>query len=203
MPGRFIVVEGIDGSGKSTVAARVADELARRGRKVLRTREPGGTPLGEKIRALLLDARNSEMLPFTELFLYMASRAQLVDEIIRPSLRKGIDVVCDRYYYSTAAYQGAAGRVGIPTVLSVAEKIAKFQRPDLVALLDLDPAVARRREGIRNDRVESKGLEYQKRVRAGFLRLARRDRSRVRVIDADRPADDVFRDVRKAVDRVL
>jgi dTMP kinase len=203
MRGRFIVVEGIDGSGKSTVAGRVAGLLARRGRKVLRTREPGGTPLGEKIRALLLDAKNSEMVPFTELFLYMASRAQLVDEVIRPSLRRGIDVVCDRYYYSTAAYQGAAGRVGIPVVLAVAEKIAKFERPDLVALLDLDPAVARRREGIRDDRVESKGLEYQKRVRAGFLKLAKRDRRRVKVIEAGRPADDVFEDVRKAVDRVL
>jgi dTMP kinase len=203
MRGRFIVVEGIDGSGKSTVAARVARELARRGRKVLRTREPGGTFLGEKIRALLLDAKNSEMVPFTELFLYMASRAQLVDEVIRPTLRRGIDVVCDRYYYSTAAYQGAAGRVGIPVVLALAEKIAKFERPDLVALLDLDPAVARKREGIRDDRVESKGLEYQKRVRAGFLKLAKRDRRRVRVINADRPAADVFNDVRKAVDRVL
>ena len=203
MRGRFIVVEGIDGSGKSTVAARVAEELKRRGRKVLRTREPGGTLLGEKIRGLLLDAKNSEMVPFTELFLYMASRAQLVDEIIRPSLRKGLDVVCDRYYYSTAAYQGAAGRVGIPVVLAVAEKIAKFERPDLVALLDLDPAVARRREGIRDDRVESKGLDYQKKVRAGFLQLAKRDRRRVRVIDAARPADEVFEDVRKAVDRVL
>lgn len=202
MRGRFVVVEGIDGSGKSTVAARVVEELARRGRKVVRTREPGGTPLGEKIRTLLLDAKNSEMVPFTELFLYMASRAQLVDEVIRPSLARGMDVVCDRYYYSTAAYQGAAGRVGIPVVLAVAEKIAKFERPDLVALLDLDPAVARRREGIRDDRVESKGLEYQKRVRAGFLRLAKRDR-RVRIIDADRPADAVFEDVRKAVDRVL
>jgi len=203
MRGRFIVVEGIDGSGKSTVAARIADELTRRGRKVLRTREPGGTPLSEKIRALLLDAKNSEMVPFTELFLYMASRAQLVDEVIRPSLRDGVDVVCDRYYYSTAAYQGAAGRVGIPVVLEVAEKIAKFEKPDLVALLDVDPAVARGRDGIRTDRVESKGLDYQKRVRAGFLRLAKRDRRRIRVFDASRPSDAVFEDVRKAVDRVL
>src|SRR5205823_4009669 len=131
--------------------------------------------------------------------LYMASRAQLVDEIIRPTLKRGMDVICDRYYFSTAAYQGAAGRVGIPVVLTIAEKIAKFERPDLVALLDLDPAVARRREGIRDDRVESKGLDYQKRVRAGFLRLAKRDGRRVRVIDADRPADEVFEDVRKAV----
>lgn len=203
MRGRFIVVEGIDGSGKSTVAARIADDLTRRGRKVLRTREPGGTPLSEKIRALLLDAKNSEMVPFTELFLYMASRAQLVDEVIRPSLKDGVDVVCDRYYYSTAAYQGAAGRVGIPVVLDVAEKIARFEKPDLVALLDVDPAVARAREGIRNDRVESKGLDYQKRVRSGFLKLARRDRRRIRVIDAGRPSDEVFEDVKKAVDRVL
>jgi dTMP kinase len=203
MRGRFIVVEGIDGSGKSTVASRIADELTRRGRNVVRTREPGGTPLSEKIRALLLDAKNSEMVPFTELFLYMASRAQLVDELIRPSLREGIDVVCDRYYYSTAAYQGAAGRVGIPVVLAVAEKIAKFEKPDLVAILDVDPAVAQKRDGIRNDRVESKGLAYQKRVRAGFLKLAKRDRRRIRVVDASRPADKVFDDVWKAVDRVL
>ena len=203
MRGRFIVVEGIDGSGKSTVATRIADDLTRRGRKVLRTREPGGTPLSEKIRTLLLDAKNSEMVPFTELFLYMASRAQLVDEVIRPSIKDGVDVVCDRYYYSTAAYQGAAGRVGIPVVLEVAEKIAKFEKPDLVALLDVDPAVARAREGIRNDRVENKGLDYQKRVRAGFLKLARRDRRRIRVIDASRPSDEVFEDVKKAVDCVL
>ena len=203
MRGRFIVVEGIDGSGKSTVAARVAEELKRRGRKVLRTREPGGTLLGEKIRALLLDAKNSEMVPFTELFLYMASRAQLVDEVIRPSLAKGVDVVCDRYYYSTAAYQGAAGKVGIDTVIAVAEKIAKFQKPDVVILLDLNPELARSRDGIRNDRVESKGVDYQKKVRAGFLKLARRDRKRVRIIDAARPAEQVFADVMKAVSRAL
>jgi dTMP kinase len=203
MRGRFIVVEGVDGSGKSTMALRLADHLTRRGRKVLHFREPGSTRLGEKIRALLLDAKNSEMVPFTELFLYMASRAQLVDENIRPALRKGMDVVCDRYYYSTAAYQGAAGKIGIGTVIEVAEKIAKFERPDLVALLDLDPAVARKREGNRRDRVESKGLEYQRKVRAGFLQLARNNPRRVKVIDASRPADEVFQDLLKAVARVL
>ena len=203
MRGRFIVIEGIDGSGKSTMAARVAAELGRRGRRVVRTREPGGTPLGEKIRALLLDAKNSEMVPLTELFLYMASRAQLVDEIVRPALRSGADVVCDRYYYSTAAYQGAAGRVGMKTVLDLAEKIARFEKPDLVALLDLPPAIARRRAGDRRDRVESKGLAYQQRVRRGFLQLARREPGRVRVIDAARDADIAFADLLKAVDRVL
>jgi dTMP kinase len=185
------------------MAARIVDALTRRGRKVLRTREPGGTPVGEKIRGLLLDAAHAEMVPFTELFLYMASRAQLVEEAILPSLDRGMDVVCDRYYYSTAAYQGAAGKIGIDTVLAVAERIAKFRKPDVTILLDLDPAAARRREGIRDDRVESKGLEYQKRVRAGFLRLARRDRKRIRVIDAARNVDEVFDDVMKAVDRAL
>ncbi len=203
MHGAFIVVEGIDGSGKSTMVSHVANELRRRGRQVLRTREPGGTAISEQIRALLLDAKNFAMVPFTELFLYMASRAQLVDEVIRPSLAKGIDVVCDRYYYSTAAYQGAAGKVGIDTVIAMAEKIAKFQKPDVVVLLDLNPELARSRDGIRNDRVENKGLEYQKKVRAGFLKLARRDRKRVRVINASRPAEQVYADVMKAVDRAL
>jgi dTMP kinase len=203
MRGRFIVVEGIDGSGKSTMAARVADDLHRRGRKALRTREPGGTPLGEKIRELLLDAKNSEMVPYAELFLFMASRAQLVDQVVRPALDQGTDVVCDRYYYSTAAYQGAAGKIGIATVITVAEKIATFQKPDLVLLLDLDPALARSRDGIRNDRVENKGLEYQKKVRAGFLKLAKRDRKRIKVIDAARPPEVVLADVLKAVDRVV
>ena len=203
MRGAFVVVEGIDGSGKSTMVSHVANELRRRGRQVLRTREPGGTSISEQVRALLLDAKNSAMVPFTELFLYMASRAQLVDEVIRPSIAKGVDVVCDRYYYSTAAYQGAAGKIGIDTVIAVAEKIAKFQKPDLVVLLDVNPELARSRDGIRNDRVENKGLEYQKKVRAGFLKLARRDRKRVKVIDASRPAEQVFADVMKAVDRAL
>jgi len=203
MRGRFIVVEGIDGSGKSTMAGHVANELRRLGREVLRTREPGGTPISEQIRALLLDPKNSAMVPFAELFLFMASRAQLVDEVIRPSLAKGVDVVCDRYYYSTAAYQGAAGKVGIDTVLTVAEKIAKFQKPDLVLLLDLDPALARSRDGIRNDRVENKGVEYQKKVRAGFLKMARREKKRVKVVDAARPPEQVFADIQKAVSRAL
>jgi len=203
MRGRFIVVEGIDGSGKTTLAARLAQELALAGRRVLRTREPGGTRLGEKIREVLLDARHSEMTALAELFLYMASRAQLVENVIRPALRDGLDVVCDRYYYSTAAYQGAAGGVGIRGVLEIAERIARFERPDLVAVLDLPPRVARARRERHDDRVERKGVAYQERVRRGFLEMARRDRRRVRVIDAARPPLEVFGDLKKAVDRVL
>ena len=202
MRGRFIVVEGIDGSGKSTLAARLAAHLEARGRRVLRTREPGGTPLGEKIRGLLLDPAHAEMVPWTELFLYMASRAQLLEEVVRPALEGGAVVLCDRYYYSTAAYQGAAGRVGLPVVLDLAQRVAKFRRPDLVLLLDVPPRVARRRDGDRRDRVEAKGAGYQERVRRGFLRMARADR-RFRVLDATLPADDVFSLARKAVDRAV
>ena len=203
MRGRFIVIEGIDGSGKSTLAARLAADLTRTGRNVLRTREPGGTPIGEKVRALLLDAKNAEMVPLAEFFLYMASRAQLVDEVVRPALSAGRVVICDRYYYSTAAYQGAAGNVGVGAVLDISEKVARFVKPDLVALLDLPPRTARSRQGIRDDRVESKGVAYQERVRRGFLAIARRERRRFRVFDASQPADSLYAEVREEVDRVL
>lgn len=203
MRGRFIVVEGIDGSGKTTLAERLAKDLKRRGRRVLRTREPGSTRVGENIRSILLDARNEAMTPLTELFLYMASRAQLVDRVIRPALRRGTDVVCDRYYFSTAAYQGAAGGLAIADILDLAERIARFERPDLVVILDLPPSAARRRRKPAGDRVERKGLAYQARVRKGFLQIARRDRRRIRVIDAARPPETVFRDVRKEVDRAV
>ena len=202
MRGKFIVFEGIDGSGKSSVSANIEERLKSAGRRVLRAREPGGTPIGEKVRAVLLDPANAEMVPWTELFLYMASRAQLVDQVIRPALKEGVDVLCDRYYYSTAAYQGAAGKVGVPVVLRVAEEVAKFQRPDLVLLFDVPPRVARQRAGDRNDRVEAKGEAYQERVRRGFLKMAKADR-RFTVLDASRPADEVFEAARKAVDRVL
>jgi dTMP kinase len=203
MPGHFLVLEGIDGSGKSTLAARLVEHVASRRRRVVRLREPGGTPIGEQVRAVLLDRRNAEMTPLTEFFLYMASRAQLVDQVVRPALRRGAVVLCDRYYYSTAAYQGAAGGLGIDAVLHVAERVAKFEKPDLVLLLDLPPRSARGRAGDRTDRVESKGEAYQRRVRAGFLRMARRDPRRFRVLDASRPADEVFEEARKAVDRAL
>ncbi len=203
MRGKFIVIEGIDGSGKSTLAARLAEQMAIRGRRVLRTREPGGPSLSEKVRRLLLDTRNAGITPWAELFLYMASRAQLVEKVIRPALSRGLDVICDRYYYSTAAYQGAAGGVGPSRVLQIAERLAKFEKPDLVLLLDLHPSVARARKGPPADRIEGKGPAYQHRVRKGFLELARRDPRRFRIIDANRPVDEVLLDLWKAIRRAL
>jgi dTMP kinase len=152
---------------------------------------------------VLADPRHKALTPLAELFLFMACRAQLVQERLRPALARGEDVLLDRYYYSTAAYQGAAGRVGASTVLDLAERVARFPRPDLVLLLDLPPATARRREGVRTDRVERKGEPYQARVRRGFLALARREPRRFRVLDASGSADEVFSAAWKAVSRGL
>jgi len=195
MGGRFIVLEGIDGAGKTTQADLLERRLRREGVSVVRAREPGGTRIGERIRALLLDVRRGEMAPRTELFLYMASRAQLVQEVIVPSLARGRTVLLDRYYYSTAAYQGAAGGVGVQEVLELAERIAKFPRPDRVLLLDLGARQGLSRVTRPRDRVERKGLLYLDRVRRGFLTIAREDPRRFRIVAADRPAELVAKDV--------
>ena len=173
MRGRFIVFEGIDGCGKSTQAKSLVAHLKKLKKKVISIREPGGTPLGEKIRDLLLHSKKTSISAQAELFLYMASRAQLVEEVIRPALAAGKIVVCDRYYYSTAAYQGAAGKTGVKEVLHLAEKIARFPKPDRVILLDLPAEAALARLTGPKDRMEQKGSDYMERARKAFLKIAR------------------------------
>lgn len=190
MGGRFIVFEGIDGSGKSIQAGLLAKAFRRR-HPVLCTREPGGTRIGERIRRLLLDPLHREMIPLTELFLYMASRAQILAEVIRPALQNGKTVICDRYYYSTAAYQGAAGGLGIDRILKLAEKFSRFEKPDIVFILDLNPRDASRRIRRTRDRMEDKGLAYHHRVRSAFRRMARRDSRRFRLIEASQSPEAV------------
>jgi dTMP kinase len=204
MRGRFLVLEGVDGCGKTTQARLLALELRRRGRKVTLLREPGGTPIGEAVRALLLDPDRAEMTAWTEVFLFMASRAQLVAERIRPALDRGVTVILDRYYYSTAAYQGAAGGVGLKKILALARSIADFDEPERVFVLDCDPktAVARSRGRIA-DRMERKGLDYQRAVRGGFLAMARREPKRFRVVNASASPTDVHQEILREVERVL
>jgi dTMP kinase len=172
MKGKFIVFEGIDGCGKSTQAKKLVAHVKKSGRKVISIREPGGTPVGEKIRDLLLHSKTT-ISAKTELFLYMASRAQLVEDVIRPSIATGKIVVCDRYYYSTAAYQGAAGKTGVKEVLHLAEKVARFPKPDRVILLDLPAKTAFTRLKGPKDRMENKGIAYLERARKAFLQIAR------------------------------
>jgi dTMP kinase len=189
MRGRFIVVEGIDGSGKTTQVRRLVSALTRRGIRVRAIREPGATRVGERIRELLLSNR-SRMSMACELFLYMAARAQLVSEKILPALREGTWVVCDRYLYSSAAYQGEAGGLGLDRVLRIGETAIGSALPDRVFLLDLDPREASERTpGKRADRIEKRGIDYQNKVRRGFLKLGKRLRGRMVVLDASLPAD--------------
>ncbi len=192
MRGIFITLEGADGCGKSTQAARLAARIEEAGREVVRLREPGGTPISEKIRSLVLDPANAEMAPECELLLFEASRAQLVREVIQPAVARGAVVLCDRFYDSTYAYQ-AAGRSLDEGVIRRANALGSCGvDPDRTLVLDMDTdaALARAtRDGA--DRMEAEGVAFQRRVREGYLRLAAEEPGRVRVVDAAGALEEV------------
>lgn len=190
--GMFITLEGADGCGKSTQAALLAQALEAAGREVVRLREPGGTPISEKVRALLLDPANAEMVPECELLLYEASRAQLTRQVIEPALARGAVVLCDRYYDSTYAYQ-AGGRELPDDLVNAANALGSCGvAPDRTVVLDLDPALAYARATAAGaDRMEAEGLAFQERVRAAYLRLAAAEPARVRIVDASGEKNEV------------
>lgn len=191
MKGLLITFEGIDGSGKSTQAALLADALRTRGISVLFLREPGGTVVGERIRDLLLDRSHTEMTPLAELFLYLAARAQITGERIVPALERGDVVVMDRYLDSSVAYQGAARGLGVDLVKSLNSVAACGLVPDRTYLVDCDPETALSRTSAAPDRLESEGMIFMTRVREGFLRIARSESSRVVVLDGSRSIEDI------------
>lgn len=197
MIGLFITFEGIEGCGKSTQARRLVDALRVEGREVLAVREPGGSAIAEKIRALLLDAANAAMTPLAELLLYEAARAQLVAELIRPALDRGATVVCDRFYDSTTAYQGA-GR-GLRSIdFSTLNRLATGGLvPDATILLDVPVAVGLKRatNGAEGDRIEREPPEFHERVRQAFLAIAAAESGRVHRLDGERPADSLATDI--------
>lgn len=183
--GTFITLEGVDGSGKSTQASLLVERLREQRREVVALREPGGTPVSEKIRALLLDPENAEMADECELLLYEASRAQLVREVIEPALLRGAIVVCDRFYDSTHAYQHGGRGLSDALVSRANELGCCGLSPDVTLVLDIDPAAALARATAQGaDRLEAEGLAFQQRVRKDYLALAKADPARVRVIDA-------------------
>ena len=192
MRGVFITLEGADGCGKSTQASLIADALEASGREVVRLREPGGTPISEKVRALLLDPANDEMVPECELMLYEASRAQLTRQVIEPALARGAVVLCDRYYDSTYAYQ-AGGRALDDALVRRANLLGSCGvAPDRTLVFDLEPAVAYARATAGGaDRMEAEGLAFQERVRAAYLCLAATEPARVRVVDASGEKNEV------------
>lgn len=192
MRGLFITLEGADGCGKSTQAAILADRIAATGREVVRLREPGGTAVSEKIRALVLDPENSEMAPECELLLFEASRAQLVRQVIEPALARGAVVVCDRFYDSTFAYQAAGRSLAEPTIRAANALGSCGVAPDRTLVLDMDTddALSRAtRDGA--DRMEAEGVAFQRRVREGYLRLVAEELRRVRRVDAAGTVEEV------------
>ncbi len=202
MRGTFITIEGPEGSGKSTQSKLLCNFLRRRGYKVLHTREPGGTRISEAIRKILLSKGNKNMTSACELFLFLASRAQIVDEVIMPALKKGHVVVCDRFQDATVAYQGYGAGLDLKLIEEAGRTAAKGLKPDLTILLDVGPKKGLLRAG-RKDRVELKSYGFHQRVRRGYLTLAKRQPKRIVLIRANGKIDDVQSKVRKAVLNVI
>lgn len=191
--GTFITLEGVDGAGKSTQVSMLVERLRAAGAEVVSLREPGGTPISEKIRSLILDRSNAKMAPECELLLFEAARAQLVREVIEPALGRGATVVCDRFYDSTHAYQAGARGMDDALVTCANELGSCGVVPNLTIVLDMDPkrAFARAEGRGEHDRMEAEGLAFQQRVRADYRALAQREPARVRLVDAQGTADEV------------
>lgn len=206
MRGKFIVFEGIDGSGKTTQLKLLGDKLKERGLPVLHTREPGGTRVGETIREILLNPEYSELVPRAEAFLYAAARAQHVAQVIMPSLAGGTIVLCDRFLDSSLAYQGFGRGIDIGLLEKINGPATYGLAPDLTIILDFcaeDGMDRISNSGRGIDRIEREARDFHAKVAAGYLALAGRDPVRYRVVDANRPAGQVHLDVLKAVEVVL
>lgn len=181
---RFITLDGIDGSGKSSQIEPLTAWLAAKGRRVTTCRDPGSTATGDAIRAILLERRDLHVAALAEMFLYMAARAQLVHEVIAPALERGEWVVSDRYLLANIVYQGHAGGLAPETIRQVGAVATGGLMPDFVLLLDVDLATSAARLDRPLDKLEDRGDGYRQRLRAGYLTEAARDPGRIRVIDA-------------------
>lgn len=195
----FLSLDGIDGAGKTTQIDMLSEWLRAEGRRVTTCRDPGGTPLGERLRELLLrDEPGTPIAMRAEMLLYMASRAQLVEQVIRPALAAGGVVISDRYLLANVVYQGHAGGLAVEQVRAVGLVATDALRPHATLVLDIDPAAAAARMRRPLDRMESRGVDYQRRLREGFLAEAARDPT-LHVIEAARPAQAVHESIRAVV----
>jgi len=203
MPAVLITVEGVEGSGKSTQCARLEQHLSGRGLQVVRTSEPDGTPLGLRVRALF-EADGPTPTPLTQTFLFMAARQEHVTRVIAPALARGAVVISDRYADATVAYQGYGQGMDVQTIREMNLLATGGVLPDLTLVLDLDPAAGMRRiRGRALDAFEKMDTAFHRRVREGYLEIARADKNRVVVLDAGRDADALHADVVRAVDELL
>lgn len=198
----FITLEGPEGSGKTSQLAPLVQYLRERGYAVFPTREPGGTSIGEQIRAVIHDLKNVEMHPRTETLLYQAARAQIVEEVFKPRLAAGEVVISDRYYDSTIAYQGYGHRQDLEQVRALVRYATGGLAPDLTFLLDVDVEDGLRRKtrnGSEWNRLDAYTLEFHQRVRTGYLEMAEAEPARWVVLDAGRPWQDVQDELRRVV----
>jgi len=204
--GRFITLEGGEGTGKSTLAAGLEEALGKRGIKVERTREPGGTPGAEMIRELLVNGPAERWTAMSEALLFFAARHDHVERRILPALAAGRWVISDRFFDSTTAYQGAAGGVDAQTLATLRQLVLGDFAPDLTLILDLDPEAGLARAGSRGTgeaRFESKGLAFHQRLRQGFLDIAKAEPERCVMIDASQPPETVLADALAAIETRL
>ena len=200
MPGKFITLEGIEGSGKSVQLHLLEEELKKRKVCFLITQQPGGTPFGKEVRQILLQREGAQREPTAELLLYLADRYQHLKEVIEPSLTQGLHVFCDRYHDATLAYQGHARGLGFPMVDQLA-KILALRIPDLTLVLDLEVEVGLKRARARNQkensetwgRFEAEDLDFHRRVREGYQLLVQREPDRVLPVDASGTPEEVFK----------
>ena len=202
--GVLITFEGVEGSGKSTQADRLAKRLAALGVPCLASREPGGTEIGESVRGILLNPHHSEMYGLTELFLYLAARNQLVRQKVLPALATGKVVVLDRFADSSTAYQGAGRELGEKPVARLNKLASAGLKPNLTVLVDVPVEVGQGRKGSGVlDRLERERVEFHERVRQGYLQVARRAPGRFRVVDGTLPPDGLERLVFRHVEQLL
>jgi dTMP kinase len=197
----FVTFEGVDWSGKSTQAGLLADWLRAQGRVVLATREPGGTPVAEAVREVVLHGH--DMTPWAEAALYAAARADHVEHAIRPALERGEDVICDRYIDSSVAYQGVARALGENEVLQLNLTVTRGLLPDRTFLVLLDADEAQRRGAGQPDRIEREGASFMRRVDEAYRILAARHRERIVAVEGDRAPEEIAEEVREHVRALL
>ena len=207
----FITFEGVEGSGKTTQIRRLKTYLNRKGIPCMITREPGGTPIGEKIRKILLNPDHDELVPWGELFLYEAARAQHVKEVIKPNLKRGIVILCDRFSDASIAYQGYGRRIDLKWVEQMNRMASEGIRPDMTFLLDCPTGTGLKRALKRNQvlrqekegRFEREKIQFHNRVRKGYLTISKKEPRRVKVIDTRKGEDQVFEEIRRYIDPLL
>jgi dTMP kinase len=202
--GKLIVIEGSDGSGKSTQIELMKKYLIDKGFEVVETREPGGTRISEKIRDIILDKENVEMSPITEALLYAASRAQHVHEVIIPAVSEGKIVICTRYVYSSLVYQGIARGLGIDMVSSINNAAIQGMMPDLTLLFDMDPeeALKRKTSGGNGDRLELEDVNFHKMVYNGYKELSHTYKD-IKVVDVSRSVSEIHKDIVEIINEFL